>query len=507
MLPPLHKLGPRAVARAHAGDEEQPTSMDAEMLDLNRRFEDLQPELREHIFELLSDDDDPCQRDTQRACHNAATWEMHAWCTNHFDQLCHNPPNVVLQNQPSPFIGAVGRQGFLCRGVANGNDGYNPYDKSQMQWRQQFALFCNIVYGMDQWTSTLVGHTLATRRQVFDALCILDDRMVQFPPWSTPTFTVFKGLGCLDIDYLPKSVTTISEEAFHGCTGITAMRLQEGLKYIGPKAFAHSGLKAIDLPNSVATIQEDAFAQCQRLQRVTLPDNNVFVEVKIRLFAKCDALEHIDIPRNVKSIGRHAFDHCQNLRTVVYHPHDGREVRSLNIGICAFAWCTSLLELTPPSVIALYINPYAFARCSLLERVRGRIRRLGKDAFAGCTKLRHFEFVPSVGGHGLTEIGNYCFHECSSLEEIEIPHTVQRIGILAFYGCKALRSVRFARGPNDEPPSIVEIFERAFKGCESLAELELPASLATFSSEGFPNMAIITVAPRPEGADQIRWLE
>lgn len=36
MLPPLHKLGPRAAARAHAGDEEQPTSMDAEMLDLNR---------------------------------------------------------------------------------------------------------------------------------------------------------------------------------------------------------------------------------------------------------------------------------------------------------------------------------------------------------------------------------------------------------------------------------------------------------------------------------------
>ena len=36
MLPPLHKLGPRAAARVHAGDEEQPTSMDAEMLYLNR---------------------------------------------------------------------------------------------------------------------------------------------------------------------------------------------------------------------------------------------------------------------------------------------------------------------------------------------------------------------------------------------------------------------------------------------------------------------------------------
>ena len=59
MLPPLHKLGRRADERAHAED-------------MTRRFENLAPDLQEHIFELLSNNDDPCQRDTQRACHNAA---------------------------------------------------------------------------------------------------------------------------------------------------------------------------------------------------------------------------------------------------------------------------------------------------------------------------------------------------------------------------------------------------------------------------------------------------
>lgn len=791
MLPPLHKLGRRADERAHAED-------------MTRRFENLAPDLQEHIFELLSNNDDPCQRDTQRACHNAATRDMHAWCINHFDQLCHNPPNVVLQNQPSPFVGAVSP--FLCNAVGGGNNGYNPYDKPQMQWRQQFALFCNIVYGMDQWMSTLAGPTLATRRQVFDALRSLDNNMIQFPPIinaMVPAFptplpaTVFKGLGRLDIDHLPESVQTISAEAFCGCTGITAMRLPQGLQFIGTEAFAHTSIEAIDIPNSVTTIQEAAFFFCNRLQHVTLPENNVLVEVTTRLFDNCNALVHIDIPdsiqrignrafemcanlrtirwsanlhrigsaafvgcngltivtlpatlrhmelhafrdcnsltsvdqlrapdanlgidtihvgtfqdcfrlthapllrrvfarieqnaffgcrrlrsdkehplpfnpnlyrideaafqgceslqyvtlpdsvgilghavfhrctnlhevrlpenqrlaqipdscfsysglqrihlpRNVVSIGRNAFYTCRYLQTVVYHPHDDGQVHARYINERAFMHCTNLAELTPPRVIALYIEDFAFNGCTLLARVTSIIRYIGKQAFEGCTNLRRFTFLPFANGDTLRDIGNSCFERCialeqitipdsvvrigrgcfnrcynlntvhlgaevetipshafafcrslteihipsrvqrldfgcftrcdrlrtvtfdtvnsvlsdigvdafsgcTSLQEIAIPHTVERIRAQAFSGCTALRRVTFSRGPNDEPPSIVAIEERAFQRCENLAELELPASLVTFSTVAFPDMSIVAVAPRPEDAEDINW--
>ena len=174
-------------------------------------------------------------------------------------------------------------------------------------------------------------------------------------------------------------------------------------------------------------------------------------------------------------MGEAALNRCYNLNTV----HLGAEVET--IPSHAFAFCRSLTEIHIPS----------------------RVQRLDFGCFTRCDRLRTvtFDTVNSV----LSDIGVDAFSGCTSLQEIAIPHTVERIRAQAFSGCTALRRVTFSRGPNDEPPSIVAIEERAFQRCENLAELELPASLVTFSTVAFPDMSIVAVAPRPEDAEDINW--
>ena len=73
-----------------------------------------------------------------------------------------------------------------------------------------------------------------------------------------------------DVLVLPGGLEVIGEEAFFGAPFERAA-LPEGLIEIGPRAFAQSGLVAIDLPGSLTCIGEDAFADCP-LESVTAPE-------------------------------------------------------------------------------------------------------------------------------------------------------------------------------------------------------------------------------------------
>lgn len=63
-----------------------------------------------------------------------------------------------------------------------------------------------------------------------------------------------------------------------------------------------------------------------------------------------------------------------------------------------------------------------------------RIERLG---FANCKFLKSIE----IKGNGLKSIGNQAFDQCSSLQSVKLPGTVQTIGEFAFAGCSAMSSI------------------------------------------------------------------
>ncbi|MCI8301014.1 MAG: leucine-rich repeat protein [Lachnospiraceae bacterium] len=73
---------------------------------------------------------------------------------------------------------------------------------------------------------------------------------------------------------IPDEVTSIGDEAFHACTGLTSIEMPDGLTSIGKNAFAACrSLTEIMIPDGVTSIERMAFYKCTSLTKITLPES------------------------------------------------------------------------------------------------------------------------------------------------------------------------------------------------------------------------------------------
>jgi hypothetical protein len=78
---------------------------------------------------------------------------------------------------------------------------------------------------------------------------------------------------------------------------------------IGDDAFMYcSGLTSITIPNSVTSIKWSAFYGCSGLTNITIP--NSVTSIGSCAFSGCSGLTSITIPNSVTSIGSYAFNGC-----------------------------------------------------------------------------------------------------------------------------------------------------------------------------------------------------
>jgi hypothetical protein len=148
-------------------------------------------------------------------------------------------------------------------------------------------------------------------------------------------------------DAFGDDVTSIGDEAFSGCWGLTSVTIPNSVTSIGSDAFSFcGGLTSVTIPDSVTSIGEDAFYGCNGLTSVTIP--NIVTSIGIAAFWGCGGLTSVTIPDSVTSIGEDAFYNCSGLTCVTI----GNGVTS--IGPSAFYGCDNLDEITidkPVSVV------------------------------------------------------------------------------------------------------------------------------------------------------------
>lgn len=87
---------------------------------------------------------------------------------------------------------------------------------------------------------------------------------------------------------------------------------------------------------------------------------------------------------------------------------------------------------------------------------------------------KHKQISEVIIEEGLTEIPDWAFDGCDSLERIVIPGSVKRIGFNAFTKCSRLKQVEMSEG-------LIEIDNTAFRFCFDLEQLRIPASVETVS--------------------------
>lgn len=125
---------------------------------------------------------------------------------------------------------------------------------------------------------------------------------------------VFKGqtISTFNELYYFTGLTSIDDEAFKGCTSLTAVKLPRNLKVIGANAFSGcSKLKTFVLPEGITTIGEGAFQGCRVLPNLELPLSLRAIEA--HTFDGCAAIKDVVLPICVQRIGDGAFAGCTKL--------------------------------------------------------------------------------------------------------------------------------------------------------------------------------------------------
>ena len=163
-------------------------------------------------------------------------------------------------------------------------------------------------------------YTVSIEGEISGVYCDESKILKEIVQWgSYPLKTMYfneSGLENIDSN-LPKGTTSIGDEAFSRCIGLTSITIPDSVTSIGNSAFSRCiGLTSITIPDSVTSIGNSAFSRCTGLTSITIPSSVTSIENMA--FYKCTGLTSITIPSSVTSIGNSAFSGCTNLTNVKY---------------------------------------------------------------------------------------------------------------------------------------------------------------------------------------------
>lgn len=282
---------------------------------------------------------------------------------------------------------------------------------------------------------------------------------------------------------LPEGVTTIARSAFWGCSSLSRIDLPEGVTTIGHSAFyGCEKLSSVKLPNSLTTIEGFAFSGCNGLT-ITIPDN--VESMSMLTFSDCTGLD-ITIPgRFLTKIENPIGSDCKDVRVTIA---EGTTV----IEEYAFQKRPGIVSVTIPESVTS-IGHAAFWQCSGLTDIiiPSSVTEIGDDAFSECTNLTNVT-LPD----GLTSIGEGVFSICKELVSVVIPNSVKSIGTEAFNGCSALKSIVL-------PEGMTLIKKWTFADCSSLVDVTLPSTMTTLEYGAFENCTSLRSVTIPNSVNTV----
>ena len=266
----------------------------------------------------------------------------------------------------------------------------------------------------------------------------------------------------------PESLGEIGEGAFFGCSGLLEVFLPESLRLIGERAFEKCiSLKRIE--TSAGWVGRGAFSYCTGLAEAVLSGVK---ELAPGLFEGCRSLKRC-VCEGAETAGERSFFGCLSL-----DEFDHSRLR--RIGVRAFGGCDRLQSVELMEDVC--VEPYGFADCGRLLQIvlpGGRIR-LEEYAFSGCTALCQVE----LGGD------RWEFTDYADLFRETFPQVVRQIFYSAF-SCflttqeQVLLRYRGAGRIVRIPSGIRTIEAEVFRDVLTLEEIEIPDSVEWIGARAF----------------------
>ena len=245
---------------------------------------------------------------------------------------------------------------------------------------------------------------------------------------------------------LPMNLEVVGDSAFYGCSNESIfddkLILPESLKELGNGAFCASGVKEVVIPDQLNSIPDYCFENCQNLTDIKL--GNGIKTIGAKAFMNAVSLKKIDFPENLEEINVGAFGQC-SLESLELP--DNVKIANLAFSFNVFK------EITIPKGTSYTVNNIEqycqFQYCKNLEKVTVNSEFVAAGMFQDCDNLTDVYLskdVVSIGGNAFAKTGNTVMniHIPDNVEVIEKFHQVTWEKSYVIYGKKGSEAEKYA---------------------------------------------------------------
>ena len=215
-----------------------------------------------------------------------------------------------------------------------------------------------------------------------------------FAPW-------YSNRASIQTAVIEEGVTSIGNNAFADCSGLSSITIPEGVTSIGIWTFIGcNSLKKVYVTSLEGWLNISFSENCSTplcyggelyiadvlVTDLILPKG--ITQINEHAFEGCNSLRSITIPAGVTSIGRYAFDECSSLRNITIP--EG----VTSIGSYAFFYCSSLINIGIPDSVT-YIGDSAFRNCPLRANILfhgNNVPMLGSNVFPNSPIIYCYEY-------------------------------------------------------------------------------------------------------------------
>lgn len=296
-------------------------------------------------------------------------------------------------------------------------------------------------------------------------------------------FSKSKHLSTININWTDLSKVHFTNKTFNDIPASTLLRIPDGLysnyidtfpylpfqinvydgkRYTNEKGFIANNLRyeILDYTNkTVKVVSSVCSGDINIPTMVFSPVSNIqytVVAIGEQAF-KNQYITSVYIPETINNINSGAFEFCQKLSKVIIDSY-------CNTAFDIWSGCFNLKTAGPIG-----------SGCNIEYKWNDSI----PNGFF-CTNCIKKVILP----FGLKSLPDKMF-QFSSIEEVEIPNTVQTIGNGTFWGCSSLKNISI-------PKSVITIGDDVFHGCQQLETVSIPAGLKKIGKDIFAQCPSIT---------------